>query len=50
LDEAIQLLEQINNSLLSTAILSQNDIRRTLSLREEFSRDQINSKVKALKI
>nr|CAD2183787.1 unnamed protein product [Meloidogyne enterolobii] len=50
LDEALQLLEQINNSLLSTAILSQNDIRRTLSLREEFSRDQINSKVKALKI
>nr|CAD2155303.1 unnamed protein product [Meloidogyne enterolobii] len=50
LDEAIQLLEQINNSLLSTAILSQNDIRRTLSLREEFSRDQINAKVKSLKI
>nr|CAD2175392.1 unnamed protein product [Meloidogyne enterolobii] len=50
LDEALQLLEQINNSLLSTAILSQNDIRRTLSLREEFSRDQINLKVKALKI
>lgn len=50
LDEAIQLLEQINNSMLSTAILSQNDIKRTLSLREEFQREQINSKVKGLKI
>ncbi|KAF7634353.1 Cog4 domain-containing protein [Meloidogyne graminicola] len=49
LDEAMQLLEQLNTSL-SAAMLSQNDIKRTLCLREEFQRDQINAKIKKLKM
>jgi hypothetical protein len=53
LDEAISILQQqLQNTsavLSPSSILSPNDIRRALSLREEFPREQINAKLKALK-
>lgn len=50
LDEAILLLQQLqDSSVIAPTILSQNDRRRTLSLREDF-RDKVVARLKAAKM